>query len=62
VACLLKAISFRKQVDVMKVERYGKDGRMRMAFPCESCQAAIKSAGVKRVMFTTEDGWKQWLV
>lgn len=35
---------------------------MRLAFPCESCQAAIKLAGVKKVIFTSEDGWKVWNV
>lgn len=62
VACLLKAKNMRKQVHTLKVERYGRRGEMRLAFPCESCQTAIKLAGVKRVIFTTEEGWRTWIV
>lgn len=62
VACLLKVRSARKQAHTLKVERYGRKGEMRLAFPCESCQAAIKLAGVKKVIFTSEDGWKVWNV
>ena len=62
VACLLKVRSMRKQAHTIKVERYGRKGEMRLAFPCESCQAAIKLAGVKKVIFTSEDGWKVWNV
>lgn len=62
VACLLKVKGMRKQVHTLKVERYGRRGEMRLAFPCESCQTAIKIAGVKRVVFTSEEGWKTWVV
>lgn len=62
VSCLLKAKSMRKQVHTLKVERYGRRGEMRLAFPCESCQTAIKLAGVKIVIFSTEEGFKEWIV
>lgn len=62
VACLIKAKSMRKQVHTLKVERYGKGGEMRLSFPCPSCQNGIKLAGVRKVIFSSEDGWKTWFV
>lgn len=62
VACLLKVRSARKKAHTLKVERYGRRGEMRLAFPCESCQSAIKLAGVKTVIFSTEGGFKEWIV
>lgn len=62
VACLLKVRSMRKQAYTLKVERRGKLGELRLAFPCLSCQAAIKLAGVKTVIFSTEEGFKEWIV
>ena len=35
------------------VERYGKDGKPRMAAPCKVCSVAIKEAGIKLVTYTT---------
>lgn len=60
-ACLVKAKSLRKQVHTLVVERYSKDGTMRLAMPCVTCQAAIKIAGVRVVRFTSEYGWKVWI-
>ena len=60
VLCLLRAKG--KQVHTLKVERYGAGGEPRVAFPCLSCQLAIKQSSVKRVVFTTEEGFKEYLV
>ena len=62
VACLLKVRSIRKRAHSLRVERRGKFGELRLAFPCLSCQAAIKLAGVKIVIFSTEEGFKEWIV
>lgn len=60
VACLLKAKG--KKVHTLLVERYDTEGNPRLAFPCPSCQLAIKQAGVKKVLFTTEEEIKSWIV
>ena len=62
VKSLLKSASMRKKVHTLKVERYDSLGGMKLAFPCVSCQQGIKLAGVKRVVFTTEDGYNEWIV
>ncbi len=62
VNCLLKAKNLRKKVHTLVVERYDEEGNPRMAFPCPSCQLAIKLSGVKKVIFTTEEGFKEWIV
>lgn len=60
--CILRAASLGQKIDTLKVERYGHNGKPRLAFPCESCQLAIKEAGIKVVVFTTEEGFKKWIV
>jgi len=60
VDCLLKAKG--KKIHTLKIERYGSQGEPRIAFPCPSCQLAIKLSGVKKVIFSTEEGFKEWLV
>lgn len=62
VACLIAARNLRKRVHTLKVERYDFEGNPKMAFPCVSCQLAIKLSKVKKVIFTTEEGYKEWLV
>ena len=62
VKSLLKASSMRKKVHTLRVERYDAAGNTKLAFPCPSCQQGIKLAGVKRVVFTTEDGYNEWIV
>ena len=58
VACLLRCKG--KPVQVLLIERYDSAGNPKLAFPCESCQLAIKEAGVKIVRFTTEEGVKEY--
>lgn len=62
VKSLLKASSMRKKVHTLRVERYDVAGNTKLAFPCASCRQGIKLAGVKRVVFTTEDGYNEWIV
>lgn len=61
VVALLKAKNMRKKVHTLKVERYDSLGESKTAFPCISCQLAIKLSGVKRVLFTTENGIEEWI-
>lgn len=39
------------------VYRQHKDGTLACARPCSSCQQLIKKMGIKRVFYTTEDGY-----
>jgi hypothetical protein len=52
----------RKKVHTLRVERFDSQGNPKIAFPCASCQLAVKLAGVKKVVFTSEDGYNEWIV
>ena len=60
VACLLRAKGV--YVHTLKIERYDINGNPKLSWPCPSCQLFIKNYGVKRVIFTTEEGFKEWIV
>lgn len=48
---------------VMYVARVTRDGAWAMAKPCASCQALIRSRGVKRVFYTiAPNEWGVWEV
>ena len=48
-------VQLRKGMKPYKIliERYGKDGRSRLAKPCPACESAIKKWGIQRVEYTT---------
>lgn len=60
VACLIKARGAK--VHTLKIERYDLNGNTKLAWCCPSCQLFIKEYGVKRVIFTTEEGFNEWIV
>lgn len=60
IASLLRARG--AYVHTLKIERYDSQGNPKLAWPCPSCQLFIKEYGVKRVVFTTEEGFKEWIV
>ena len=60
IACLLRAKG--ADVHTLKIERYDSNGNPKLSWPCPSCQLFIKEYGVKRVIFTTDDGFKEWIV
>lgn len=62
VDCLIKVRNLRKSAYSLKIERYDANGNPKTAFPCPSCQLAIKISGVKIVYFTDEEGIKEWIV
>jgi deoxycytidylate deaminase len=39
------------------VFREFKDGRWAMAKSCPACELALRKAGVKRIFYTTDNGW-----
>ena len=51
----------KENIDFSKVEIYThrnfKDGRYAMARPCPSCMKLIRQLGIKKIWFTTEDGY-----
>lgn len=60
IACLIKARG--ADVHTLKIERYDLYGNPKLAWACPSCQLFIKKYGVKRVLFTTEEGFKEWII
>lgn len=60
IACLLKAKGAK--VHTLKIERYDNDRKPKLSWPCPSCQLFIKEYGVKKVIFTTEEGFKEWII
>ena len=60
VACILKSKS--KKIHTILIERYDVSGNPKIALPCPSCQLAIKLTGIKRVIFTTNEGHREWIL
>lgn len=44
------------------VYRETKNGDLGMARPCSSCLSAIQEAGIKRICYSTDNGYKEELV
>lgn len=48
-------------IDFSKVEIYTyrelRNGKIAKSRPCEACMAAIKKMGIKKICYTTEDGY-----
>jgi deoxycytidylate deaminase len=48
-------------IDFSKVELYVyrelRNGKMAMSRPCEACMAVIKKMGIKKIHYTTPDGF-----
>lgn len=51
IAALVKLKKGMKPYKIV-IERYGKDGRSRIAKPCPVCERAIKAWNIKRVEYT----------
>lgn len=52
-----------KDIDFSKMKLYvyreHKNGTLAMARPCKSCMALIKALGIKKICYTTEDGYAE---
>jgi tRNA(Arg) A34 adenosine deaminase TadA len=44
------------------VSRFFRDGKMALAKPCPVCEMALREAGVKKVIYTTEKGIKEYAI
>ena len=62
IACLL---SVRQDIDWKKAKLYiyricvGKPHGYGMARPCEACMSFIKEKGIRKIFYTTDDGFAQ---
>jgi cytidine deaminase len=51
-----------KDIHSILVQRFKVDGTMANAMPCPTCQAMLKSFGVKLVRYTHDDGIKEYSI
>lgn len=59
------AVSKIKNKDILKgttivVYREDKNGEIAMSKPCEMCGPMLKSYGIKKVIYTTRDGFEEF--
>jgi len=53
----MDAIRFARPGDVIEVMRFRRcDGSLAMAKPCSFCMEHIKNAGIKKVLYTNNEG------
>lgn len=38
------------------IARIDKSGSLKMARPCDSCMQALRSAGIKKIVYSTDEG------
>lgn len=62
VRALLDAIRQRKKVDTIVVERYDANGNPALAKPCKVCELFIRHCGVKKVIYTSQEGLIEWRI
>ena len=53
--CINKAPKGKLHNAVMTVVRWGKDDTMRIAKPCDMCMEFIIAAGIKKVIYSTDE-------
>ena len=44
------------------IYRENRNGELRMSKPCKSCMALIKELGIKRIHYTTNDGFENMII
>lgn len=49
-------------VHTILVQRFHNNGALANAKPCKSCQLMLKDFGVKKIVYTDEDGMKEFLI
>lgn len=52
----MDVLRFSKPGDIILVIRYGADGELSMAKPCEHCESFISDAKIKAVLYSNWDG------
>lgn len=53
---IITAGKSRKKIHTLFIERYDSEGFPKLAKPCKSCMEGIHLAGIKKIIYTTEDG------
>lgn len=51
-----------KTVHTLLVQRFDSSGNPKLASPCPVCMEAIREYGVKRVVFTTDQGKEEFYI
>ena len=54
---LIRRIPSRTRVYLFVYRQHGTSGRRLLARPCKKCRRVLAKANIKRVWYTTEDGW-----
>ena len=57
IGCILGLDKSTTRGSTIYVARVGKRGDIRNSKPCLICQAVLKHVGVRKVIYTTEEGW-----
>lgn len=52
----------KRKIHTIFVERYSKSGQLANAEPCQTCKIMLRAFGVRRVLYTHEDGIKEILI
>lgn len=59
-AAILKLLKNNRQHDLvgsdLYVSRFTRGGKIGLSLPCDDCRRLIRSVGIRRVMYTTDDG------
>lgn len=57
--CILGLDRSMTKGSTIYVVRVGKDGDLKLSRPCEMCEAALAFCGVRRVIYSTPDGFEK---
>ena len=56
----------KRKIDISGADLYiyrsKRDGTLGMARPCQSCMKLIKQCGIKRIFYTTDDGYAEEVI
>lgn len=44
------------------VYRERKDGQLAMAKPCKFCESMLRSMGIRNIVYSTENSWKEEMI
>ena len=65
-AAILRLLKDRRLNDLagatIYVSRIGRDGCIRLSYPCSNCQRLIQSVGITEVVYTTNNGVESYVV
>lgn len=59
ISALNKTTAKYRKNAIVFVGRTTKDGKLAIAKPCSKCEKILKKVGVKRIWYSTYDGWKR---